>query len=115
MNSEDIVHTIIAQIGGRDFAAKTMLKTPVRYSDDAERAEVMVYFDISVPNERGINQIEVVYMFGSDTYRMRFWRCRGEDQTLKAMHDDVYCDQLVQFVNEQLSAGVELVLFGEFE
>lgn len=115
MNSEDIVHTIIAQIGGRDFAAKTMLKMPVRYSDDTERAEVMVYFDIAVPNEHGINMVEVVYMFGSDTYRMRFWSSHGEDQTLKAMRDEVYCDQLVQFVNEQLSAGVELVLFGDFE
>jgi hypothetical protein len=112
MNSDEIVHTIIAQIGGRDFATKVMLKTPVRYSDNEATAEVTAYFDISVPNERGVNQIEVVYSFGSDTYRLRFWTNGKDTRSLQAQNDDVYCDQLVQFVNTELSISIAPIEFG---
>jgi formate-dependent nitrite reductase cytochrome c552 subunit len=112
MNSAEIVHTIIAQIGGRDFATKTMLKTPVRYSDNEATAEVTAYFDISVPNERGINQIEVVYSFGTDTYRVFFWSNGKNARRLQKQYDDVYCDQISHVVNQEIAINIIPPTFG---
>jgi hypothetical protein len=96
MSDLTVANTILEQLGGRRFIMFTGAKNLVG-SDNS--------LSFRLPKAKdGINAVEI-RLEPSDTYRVRFYRVgdrrTGYKHTDKSVHDDIYCDQLVELFERQ--------------
>ena len=85
-----IADTIWQQLGGQRFQVITGTK-PVCYGEKNGK----VYLLMTVGrNAKGINRFEVAYNEGQDLYEVRFIRKRGDEASVIASFNEVYCDML---------------------
>lgn len=91
MTNLEVANTILAQLGGRKFTSMTGAKHLIAIDSGLQ---------LKLPNNfarNGINTLRIV-LDPSDTYTVEFGRSAHRKgvhtYTVKAKHEDVYCDQL---------------------
>lgn len=95
-----IAHTILAQLGGKRFAAMTGARG---FTDGGD------FLSFRIPQAKGgVNYVKVVLDEGRDLYRMEFGRIRAHAFDKLAVHSDLYWDQLAEVFERETGLYTKL-------
>ena len=92
-----IAKTILQQIGGRRFAARTGSRDFIDMGDGLRMSLAR--------NKTSANRLDIIYDAGLDLYKMRFFRTTFSKKTCECktkeieMHEGIYCDMLENVFN----------------
>jgi hypothetical protein len=92
----DTADTILQQLGGQRFIAMTGARGMV-----AGKNSLTFRLPRSPFNQKRINAVQIE-LTPADTYRISFYRISpAVSETVIAVHDDVYCDELADVFTQE--------------
>lgn len=95
-NNNQIVNTIIEQLGGNRFFMMTGVKPQYK---NVNVVDPQIAFKLA-RNKSKATHMTITYLSGMDTYKMEFFKCRKTEITPLDDFNNIYGDQLQEIFTE---------------